>query len=296
MYYNENTMVYLNGEFLKAADAKCGIYSQSLHYGYAVFEGIRSYNTSRGAKIFKAKEHYERLLFSAKTLHIPVTYSVDELTALTYTLLEKNDIKDAYIRPLIFCHQPNMSLTAPKESALFLAAWEWGKYLGDKQVRLMVSSYQRPNPNAFHIEAKASGHYVNSTLATAEAKAQGYDEALLLDANGNVAEGPGANFFFEKNGKLYTPPRGNILPGITRNTIIDLARKTGIEVEEKYFTIEDIKAADGAFFTGTAAEVTGIESINEVKFNLPFDKTIGAKIAKKYQDLVHERKEEAALK
>ena len=136
------------------------------------------------------------------------------------------------------------------------------------------------------MEAKASGLYVNSTLATAEAKAKGYDEALLLDFEGYIAEGPGANFFYEKNGVLYTPPRGRILPGITRNTIIELAAEMNIPLEEKYFTFEDVKGADGAFYTGTAAEVAGIASINDIPFKLDFNNTLGARLSKCYKDLV----------
>lgn len=286
MYYNDQTQVFLNGSFIRATDAKCNIYSQTLHYGFGVFEGIRSYNTPDGPKIFKAKEHYERLIFSARTLHIPFTYSVEELTGLTYLLLEKNKMKDAYIRPLIYAEVPNMSLTPPKESALLIAAWEWGKYLGDKTIRVALSPYQRPNPKAFHIEAKACGHYVNSTLATAEAKARGFDEGLLIDGNGFIAEGPGANFFFEKNGELFTPPLGNILPGITRHTVLALAKELGYTVNEKHFTVNDLAGADGAFFTGTAAEVTGIASVDDIVFRKEFKDTIGARLLKEYKDLV----------
>jgi branched-chain amino acid aminotransferase len=168
--------------------------------------------------------------------------------------------------------------------------WEWGKYLGDKLIRVMVSPYQRPNPKAFHIEAKACGHYVNSTLAGSHSRSKGYDEALLLDEHGNVAEGPGANFFFEKGGKLITPPKGNILPGITRNTIIDLARELGMTVEEKLFKPEELKDAEGAFFTGTAAEVTGIESVNNESFKKEFSKTLGAVLQKEYSGLVREKR------
>src|SRR5882757_4642173 len=206
MYYNNNTIIYFNGEFVKAADAKMDLYSQSLHYGYAVFEGIKSYETANGTKIFKAKEHYDRLRHSAQVMQMPFDISTEELTRLSYEVLEKNNFTNAYLRPVVFC-SPNMSLSKGKEAYLTIVAWEWTNgYLANK-MRLMTSSFCRPNPGAFHIEAKVSGHYVNSILACQEAKDKGFDEAILLDADGFVAEGPGANVFIEKDGVLYTPPK-----------------------------------------------------------------------------------------
>jgi branched-chain amino acid aminotransferase len=221
-YYNSETVLYLDGEFIKSEEAKIDLYSQSLHYGYAVFEGIRSYNTHNGTRIFKAKAHYNRLKESCDLVHIPFTWNVDDLIEQTYRLLELNGLRDAYIRPLVYC-APNMSLTEPLGVSILICAWEWQAYFGDKQVRVCVSNFQRPNPKSTPIAAKVSGHYVNSILATTEAKKRGYDEAVLLDQAGFVAEAPGANIFIEKNGKLYTPTLGNILPGITRATLIQLA-------------------------------------------------------------------------
>ncbi len=288
MYYNENTTVFLNGKWLKTSEAKTDLYTQTLHYGNGVFEGIRSYNTEDGVKVFKAKEHYERLLYSAEKMHIKLNYSVEELTELTYQLLEKNNLKDAYIRPLVYLGA-NMSLQPTEEVNVFLCAWEWGKYLGDNLLNLMTSSYQRPNPKSFHVEAKVVGHYTNSILATTEAKSKGFDEALLLDANGNVAEGPGANFFYEKAGVIYTSPLGNILAGITRATVIGLAQELKFKVVEKYFTPEDVKGADGAFFTGTAAEVAGIGSLDGVSFKMKWEDTMGAELARMYKYRVSSR-------
>jgi branched-chain amino acid aminotransferase len=285
-YYNNNSIVFLDGKYIKASDASCSMYAQTLHYGYGMFEGLRAYNTAKGTKIFKAEAHFERLKYSAKMLHVPFHYEMDEMIQTWYTLLEKNNLKDAYIRPLLFAKEPNMMLTPPKESCMFIAVWEWGKYLGNDLLRLVISSYERPSPKSFPMEAKASGLYVNSTLATAEAKEKGYDEALLLDQDGNIAEGPGANFFYEKDGVLFTPPRGKILPGITRNTIIELARELSIPLEEKHFTFDAVKGADGAFFTGTAAEIAGIASINDIPFKLDFEKTMGARLSKRYKDVV----------
>ena len=286
MYFNSDTLAFVDGEFVKADEAQVGAYAQSLHYGYAVFEGIRSYATPGGTQIFKAREHYERLHYSCRSIGLPFNYSIEELTDITYQLLEKNNLADAYIRPLVYAATPNMTLKHATSSNLLIAVWDWGKYLGDQSLRLTISPYQRPNPNAVPIEAKVSGHYVNSIIASSEAKGRGYDEALLLDMNGYVAEGPGANFFFEKNGELFTAPQGSILRGITRNTIIDLAREAGISVTEKFFKPEELQGATGAFYTGTAAEVVGIAAIDELEFSTPFSETLGAQLAGRYRALV----------
>lgn len=282
MYYNEDTIIYLNGGFVKAAEAKIDLYSQSLHYGYSVFEGIRSYKTSKGeTAIFKAKEHYDRLKNSADATNIPFTYSTEDLIAATYELLSRNNLQDAYIRPLVYA-PANMSFNKNKESFLSIAVWKMEPFLGEKLLKVMTSSFQRPNPKGFKIEAKAAGHYVNSILASHEAKANGYDEALLLDINNNVAEGPGANVFFEKNGRLFTPALGNILPGITRATVIELCKELDIPVEEKHFTVDELKEADAAFYCGTAAEVIGWESLDDIKFNKPWNETVSRMIQEAY--------------
>jgi len=287
MYYNDNTQIYLDGDWLKAGDARVSLYSQTMHYGSGVFEGIRSYNADGEASVFKAEEHYQRLLDSAAKMHIRCDYTVEQLVELSYELLEKNNLKDAYIRPMIFLGD-NMTLHTVEKVHLFLCAWEWGKYLGSSLLNVMVSSYERPNPRAVPVEAKVTGHYTNSILATTEAKSKGFDEALLCDENGSVAEGSGANFFYEQDGVLYTPPLGNILPGITRSTAMDIAREMGYEVVEAYFPPQKVKGADGAFFTGTAAEIAGIGWLDGSPFKLDWEDTIGFKIAKAYQKLVRQ--------
>jgi branched-chain amino acid aminotransferase len=285
-YYNENTVLFLNGAFVKAADAKMDFYSQSLHYGYSVFEGIRSYKTESGAtKIFKATEHFDRFKVSAEAINLPYTYNTQDLIEQTYKLLELNNLGDAYIRPVVYA-PANMSFTQNTESFIFIQAWEMGPFLGDKRIRVMTSSFQRPNPKGFKIHAKAAGHYVNSIMASQEAKAAGYDEALLLDMHDHVAEAPGANVFFEKDGTLYTPSLGNILPGITRATVLELCAAHAISVVETSFGIDAIKGADAAFFCGTAAEVIGLESIDDVPFTKNWDDTASKKIQSAYQKLV----------
>lgn len=285
MYYNENTILFLDGKFVKAAEAKIDLFSQTLHYGYGVFEGIRAYQTIHGTKIFKSHEHYERLMRSCEMMNIPLNYSVEELTQISYQLLEKNNLSNAYLRPLVFSGA-NMSLTAPKEISVMIAAWDWGKYFSKPAVKLCISSYQRPNPKSVKVAAKTCGHYVNSILATMEAKERGFDEALMLDMNGYVAEGPGANFFFEKDGVMYTPPLGNILPGITRQTVIDICHQLEIPVLEKFFRPEDVFEADSAFFCGTAAEITPIDSIEGQVFQKPWTKSQGSLIQQAYQCIV----------
>lgn len=281
MYYNENTVVFLDGRWIPAIQGGCSLYTQSLHYGNAVFEGIRSYQTAKGPKVYRPEQHYERLQMSCRKMHIPFNYSVKQLTDLTYELLERNGLQDAYIRPLVYQGEA-MALMPIEESHLFLAAWEWGRYLGDTLLKVKLSSYQRPNPKSIHIEAKACGHYANSVLATKEAKAEGYHEALLLDMDGHVAEGSSANFFYEKNGVLYTAPLGQILPGITRQAIMELARAHGISVIEKHFTPAEVKQADSAFFTGTAAEVAGLESLDDYRFPLAWEQSLGHRLSELY--------------
>lgn len=279
-YYNENTVLYLDGAFVKASEATIDLYSQSMHYGYAVFEGIRSYKTINGeTKIFKEQEHFARLQHSADSLNLPYTYNADELIAATYEVLKRNNLQDAYIRPLVYA-PANMSFNKNTRSHITIQAWEMAPFLGDKLLRVMVSSFQRPNPKGFKITAKAAGHYVNSIMASQEAKANGFDEALLTDMNGFVAEGPGANMFYEKNGKLYTPSTGNILPGITRATVLEICASLGITVEEKQISTDEVKQADAAFFCGTAAEVIGWESLD----NTPLKKEWSATLSKKIQE------------
>lgn len=288
MYYNNDTLIFHDGNFVKANEALTNLYSQTLHYGYGVFEGIRSYETHSGANVFKAKEHYERLKKSCELMKIPFEYSVEELTQITDALLEKNNFKNAYVRPLVYCG-PNMSLAEPTAVSFMMAAWEWGAYLGEKLLKLKVSSYCRPHPKSIHIEAKVCGHYTNSILATMEATNEGFDEALLLDSEGYLAEGSGANLFFEKNGVLFTPQLGNILPGITRETILELADSLDLKVEQGLYPLSDLKKADSAFLCGTAAEVVGVELIDDYQFPQKWNDSLGKKLQQAYTKLVRKK-------
>ena len=288
MYYDNDTIIYFNGQFVKAANAHMDLYSQSLHYGYAVFEGIRSYPIDGSTRMFKGKEHYDRLRRSAELMKIPFDYSTEQLIELTYETLSRNNFTDAYIRPIVLC-SPNMSLSKGKQSFLAIEAWEWTNGYMSNKMHIMTSSYCRPNANAFHVEAKVSGHYVNSILACQEAKDNGFDEALVLDANGYVAESSGANIFFEKAGVLYTPPLGNILPGITRATVIELCGELGIAVEEKLFKPEQMRGADAGFFCGTAAEVVALESLDNIPFTKTWEQSLSYLIQLAYKNKVREK-------
>jgi len=199
-----------------------------------------------------------------------------------------NNLKDAYIRPIVYSG-PNMTLISPEKTSIMICAWEWGAYLGDKQLKVCISPFQRPNPKSTFVEAKISGHYVNSILATTDAKKRGFDEALLLDMNENVAEGSGANIFIEKGGKLYTPALGNILAGITRATVIELCKVLDIELIEKAISVAELKNADSAFFCGTAAEVIGIHTIDDTVFRQRWSDSIGYTIQRAYKNLVLEK-------
>ncbi|MBK5272847.1 MAG: branched-chain-amino-acid transaminase [Bacteroidia bacterium] len=294
-YYNDRTIVYFNGDFVKAKEAKMDMYSQSLHYGYSVFEGIRSYKTASGeTKIFKATEHFKRLQESAAAMNMPYHWTTEQLINDTYELLKRNNLIDAYIRPVVYA-PANMSFVRNKESFLVIEVWEMQPFLGEKLLRVMTSSFQRPNPKGFKIHAKAGGHYVNSILASQEAKDKGFDEALLLDMNDNVAEGPGANVFFEKDEKLFTPALGNILPGITRATVLEICSELEIPVQEIIFTPKEIKEADTAFFCGTAAEVIGWESLDDVKFSKPWQNTLSKTIQEAYKHKVIEKEYKQTL-
>ncbi|PWH86712.1 branched-chain amino acid transaminase [Brumimicrobium oceani] len=294
MYFDDNTVIYLDGKFVKANEASTDLYSQTLHYGYGVFEGIRAYATKDGTQVFKSLAHYERLKKSAELIQIPFDYSPHKLVEVTESLLKKNDLTDAYVRPLVFC-DPNMTLARPNNVSIMICAWEWGAYLGDKQLRLTVSSFCRPHPRSIKIEAKVCGHYVNSILATNEAKDKGFDEALLLDSDGYLAEGPGANLFFEKDGVLFTPQLGNILPGITRATVLELAEELGIEVQQGLFEPKELFAADSAFYCGTAAEVIGIASVDETKFPKAWKDSLGKKLQDAYSKRVRESSTPATI-
>lgn len=288
MYYTKDTVLFLNGKFIKAVDARIDPFSQSLHYGYGAYEGIRSYQTLNGVKLFKAFEHFERLKNSCSQVGIRMDYDSEELTQVAYQLLEKNNLSDAYLRPLAFCG-PNMRLTQTPDVYLMMAAWKWAKYHGDKLLKICVSSHSRPDPKTVKVEAKVTGYYVSNILATTEAKSRGYDDALMLDINGNVAAAPAGNFFLEKDAVLYTAPQGHIFPGITRQVVLNICRELDIPVVERNINPHELESADSAFLCGTAVDIAGIESIDANTFKKEWKESLGAIVQEAYRCQVLER-------
>lgn len=285
MLYNDKSIVFLDGKYIKAKDAQISLYSQTLHYGNGVVEGIRAYETENGTQIFKAIEHFDRLRYSAKRMMIDTfDYTNEQLEHITYHLLEENKLKNAYIRPMIFLGDA-AGLVSVEQCHFFIGVFKWAKYHGTKPLDVMISSYRRPHPDSYPVDAKVNGVYVNSVLAATEAKRKGFGEAILLDHQGFLAQAPGANLFIEKDGKLYTPPKGSILPGITRQTIMDLVKQKGdAEVEEKWLKPEDLQNADAAFLTGTAAEIAMIKSVEGVPLKPKTKNSISLRISEAYSD------------
>ncbi|MBW8073511.1 MAG: branched-chain amino acid transaminase [Ferrovum sp.] len=259
--------LWLDGRYIPWRTANTHVLTHSLHYGMAVFEGVRAYQTTEGTAVFRLREHTERLLRSAHILQIPVPFTLETLMDAQCQVVAQNHLKEGYIRPLVYLGSEKMGVS-PRgaQTHVAIAAWPWGAYLGEEAlqqgIRVKVSSYTRHHPNITLCKAKASGNYMNSILANNEATADGYDEALLLDVEGFVAEGSGENLFMVKRGVLYTPDLSSALEGITRDSIIQLAQEMGITVLERRISRDELYTADEVFFTGTAAEVTPIREID----------------------------------
>jgi len=255
--------IWMDGKFVSWDNATVHILTHTLHYGLGVFEGIRCYETGKGTEIFRLDEHIDRLFNSAHIFLIEIPYSKAEIRDAIIKTIKANKIKECYIRPLVYIGYGAMGLY-PKENPInvSIAVWSWGSYLGDKGlkdgIRIKTSSFIKNHVNANMARGKVCGYYVNSQLAKKEAISCGYDEALLLDAEGYVSEGSGENIFIVRNGMLKTTPLTSILEGITRNSIIKIAYDNGIKTIEERFTRDELYIADESFFTGTAAEVTPI--------------------------------------
>jgi branched-chain amino acid aminotransferase len=260
----ESKKIWMDGKFVDWADANVHILTHTLHYGTGAFEGIRCYKTKSGPAIFRLREHVDRLLDSCHILKIDPPFSHAEISRAIMDTVKVNGLKECYIRPLVFIGYKNMGLY-PKDNPirLAIAAWPWGAYLGEEGIkngiRVKVSSFTW---NASLTKSKTCGDYVNSTLSKREALACGYEEALLLDSNNYISEGTGQNIFIVRNDILITPPLPAVLEGITRNSIMEMARKEKIEVRETAFTRDEVYIADEAFFTGTAAEVTPVREVD----------------------------------
>lgn len=260
-------LIWLDGEMVDWREAKVHVLTHTLHYGMGVFEGVRAYETAQGAAIFRLQEHTQRLFNSAHILNMKLPYSKEEINEAHRAAVGENNLNSAYIRPMAFYGSEGMGLRADNLKVhVMVAAWEWPAYMGEeaktKGIKIRTSSYTRHHVNITMCKAKANGNYMNSMLALREALDSGCEEALLLDNEGYVAEGSGENFFMMSNGIMYTPELTSCLDGITRRTIIEMARSLGIEVREKRITRDEVYIADEAFFTGTAAEVLPIQSLD----------------------------------
>jgi branched-chain amino acid aminotransferase len=259
--------IWMDGKFIDWSKAKVHVLTHALHYGSGVFEGIRAYKTEQGTAIFRLKEHIDRLFNSAKILKLELSYSKEEISQAIKETVRVNRLESCYIRPLIYRGYRKLGLNPFSCPVQFMiAAWEWGAYLGEealaKGIKAIISSWQRSHINSTSAKAKLCANYINSIFANMEATELGVDEAILLDSNGYVAEGPGENIFWIKDGIIFTPPLTSVLDGITRNTVMTIARDMGYEVREELVARDVLYIADEAFFVGSAAELTPIREID----------------------------------
>jgi branched-chain amino acid aminotransferase len=289
-------LIWLDGEMRPWREANTHVLTHTLHYGMGVFEGVRAYQTERGAAIFRLEEHTDRLFNSAHILGMKIPYDRATLNRAQRDAVRENGLSSAYIRPMCFYGPEGMGLRADSLAVhVVVAAWSWGAYLGEDNmrcgIRIRVSSFTRHHVNVTMCRAKANGNYMNSMMALQEALRDGYDEALLLDANGYVMEGSGENIFIVRDGVLYTPDLTSALDGITRRTVMSLATEIGIPVIEKRITRDEVYIADEAFFTGTAAEVTPIREVDGRAIGSGARGPITERLQSLYFDQVHGRRE-----
>lgn len=287
-------VIWYDGKLVPWREANTHVLTHSLHYGLAVFEGMRAYDTSRGTAIFRLEEHLQRMFNSAHIYMMKIPYDLQTLMEASREVVRANGLRSCYIRPIAFYGSEKMGVS-PKGASVHvaIAAWPWGAYLGaeglEKGIRVKTSSYARHHINVTMARAKFSATYANSILANLEATQDGYDEALLLDVDGFVAEGAGENLFVVRNGRLYEPEMSSALIGITRDTVIHLARDAGLEVVSKRLTRDDIYIADEAFFTGTAAEVTPIRELDNRTLGAGVRGPVTTRLQAAYFDVVNAR-------
>ena len=298
-FADRDGVIWFDGELVDWREAKTHVLTHTLHYGMGVFEGVRAYKTDQGAAIFRLAEHTQRLFESAKIMGMKMEHTPEELDQAQMTVVRENNLESAYLRPMSFYGSEGMGLRADNLKVhTIVAAWEWGAYLGsdgmEKGIRIRTSSYTRHHPNISMCRAKANGHYINSMLALQEALTDGYDEALLLDVDGFVAEGSGENIFLVKDGVLYTPDLTSALNGITRRTIMHFCEDLGLKLVEKRITRDEVYISDEAFFTGTAAEVTPIREVDNRTIGSGSRGPITEKLQSLYFDVVQGRSEKYA--
>ncbi len=287
--------IWFDGKLVDWRDAKIHVLTHTLHYGCGAFEGVRAYNTVNGTAIFRLQEHTERLFNSAKILRMKLPFSIEQVNEAQKEVVRANKLESCYIRPLVWIGDEKLGVS-PKGNTIhvMVAAWSWGAYLGEeglkRGIRVKTSSYSRHHVNITMTQAKAVSNYSNSILANMEATEDGYDEALLLDTAGFVAEGAGENIFIIKGGVIYTPDlSAGALNGITRNTILHIAKDLGLEVVQKRITRDEVYISDEAFFTGTAAEVTPIRELDRVEIGAGSRGPVTEKIQSAFFDIVNGR-------
>ena len=287
-------LIWLDGEWVEWREAKVHVLTHTLHYGMGVFEGVRAYKTDQGTAIFRLQDHTRRLLDSGHILGMKIPYDADTLNQVQLQAVRDNNLENAYIRPMCFYGSEGMGLRADNlQVHCMVAAWDWGSYLGaegmEKGIRIKTSSFTRHHVNITMCKSKSNGNYINSMLALQEAIRDGYDEALLLDTEGFVAEGSGENIFIVRDGVIYTPDLTSALDGITRRTLISLAEELGYKVVVKRITRDEVYIADEAFFTGSAAEVTPIRELDNRAIGSGSRGPVTEKLQSAYFDLVHGR-------
>ncbi|MCG7917354.1 MAG: branched-chain amino acid transaminase [Candidatus Thiodiazotropha taylori] len=287
-------VIWLDGKMVPWREAKTHVLTHTLHYGMGVFEGVRAYHAEKGTAIFRLQEHTDRLFRSGHILNMTIPFDRETINEAQRAVVRENNLDSAYIRPMCFYGSEGMGLRADNLKVhCMVAAWEWGAYLGaenmEKGIRIRVSSFTRHHVNITMCRAKANGNYMNSMMALQEALHDGYDEALLLDAEGYVMEGSGENIFIVRDGVIYTPDLTSALDGITRKTVIELAEELNYKVVEKRITRDEVYIADEAFFTGTAAEVTPIREVDNRAIGAGGRGPITSELQKRYFDLVHGR-------
>ncbi len=286
--------IWFDGKMVPWRDATTHVLTHSLHYGLAVFEGVRAYKTAKGTAIFRLREHTRRLINSGKIYHMTLPYSAEQLMEAQLEVVRQNKLESCYLRPIAYYGSEKMGISTKGMTVhVAVAAWPWGAYLGEegleKGIRVRTSSYVRAHVNATMPRAKVASTYANSILANREALDEGYDEALLLDVNGFVAEGAGENLFVIKDGKIYEPEIASALTGITRDSVIQIAREFGLEVHSRRLTRDDIYICDEAFFTGTAAEVTPIRELDRRVIGEGKRGPVTEKIQSRFFDIVNGR-------
>ncbi len=292
----KGSWIWMDGGFVAWDEAKVHVLTHTLHYGMGVFEGIRCYSTEGGGSaIFRLDEHNRRLFDSARILGLKIPFPEEEIAEACVEAVRRNGFAECYLRPLVFLGDGEMGLAADNRVRVAVAVWPWGAYLGEdgakRGITVKTSSFSRLHSNTLMSKAKSVGNYVNSILASHEARSAGYEEALLLDTEGFVAEGGGENIFVMRDGIVKTPGTHSILPGITRATVVSLLVDMGIEVREERVTRDEIYVADEAFFTGTAAEIAPIRELDNRTIGTGEPGELTREIQARYLDLVHGRNE-----